>query len=144
MNQIHDQKSDFFSSKYLVLTLVLTRGWKKHITKKEFHQRRWINYYYYKWSHSEHWKMKDKTFLHSVGSSCPYIISLTFRQPDVQSGLRSSDNRKFTGFPPFKAFLQKYRRVTTDGGVKSDDIFWSIKSTKIQSGYVYIHFIYRF
>lgn len=69
--------------------------------------------------------------------------SYACRQSDVQSGFRSSNIRKFTGFPPLKLF---YKNMTSDGRWQCQ--IWSRrlinKSTKIQSGYVYIHFIYRF
>lgn len=69
--------------------------------------------------------------------------SYACRQSDVQSGFRSSNIRKFTGFPPLKLF---YKNMKSDGRWQCQ--IWSRrlinKSTKIQSGYVYIHFIYRF
>lgn len=88
-------------------------------------------------------KQNISTFCWFKSSVRLFSPSYACRQSDVQSGFRSSNIRKFTGFPPLKLF---YKNMTSDGRWQCQ--IWSRrlinKSTKIQSGYVYIHFIYRF
>ena len=88
-------------------------------------------------------KQNISTFCWFKSSVRLFSSSFACRQSDIQSGFRSSNIRKFTGFPPLKLF---YKNMTSDGRWQCQ--IWSRrlinKSTKIQSGYVYIHFIYRF
>lgn len=94
------------------------------------------------------WTSKDEeqnisTFCWFKSSVRLFSPSFAAWQSDIQSGFRSSNIRKFTGFPPLKLF---YKNMTSDDRRRCR--VWSHrlinKSTKIQSGYVYIHFIYRF